>query len=131
MIGETAMQNLDLSVCLPRAVGAALLQIPVMIEEKMWGSLNFVDSADVQRKWSWAESDTLKNLAGLVGVAIARARYVKELADANMIVQNSPTVLYRLKGEPPFPLIYVSHNIKKFGHEPKMLIGSQWKTDAT
>jgi diguanylate cyclase (GGDEF)-like protein/PAS domain S-box-containing protein len=154
MIDETAMQNLDLSVCLPRAVGAALLsgeasffiddltgryfnvfeqakmrsflQIPVMIDEKMWGSLNFVDSADVQRKWSWAESDTLKTLAGLVGVAVARARYVKELADANMIVQNSPTVLYRLKGEPPFPLIYVSHNIKKFGHEPKTLLGSQW-----
>ena len=154
MIDETAMQNLDLSACLPRAVGAALLsgeasffindltgryfnlfrqakmrsflQIPVMIEEKMWGSLNFVDSADVQRKWSWAESDTLKTLAGLVGAAVARARYMKELADANMIVQNSPTVLYRLKGEPPFPLIYVSHNIKKFGHEPMKLLGSQW-----
>ena len=157
MIDETAMQNLDLSACLPRAVGAALLsgeasffiddltgryfnvfeqakmrsflQIPVMIDEKMWGSLNFVDSADAQRKWSWAESDTLKTLAGLVGVAVTRARYVKELADANMIVQNSPTVLYRLKGEPPFPLIYVSHNIKKFGHEPKSLLGSRWIHD--
>ncbi|HTB90976.1 MAG TPA: EAL domain-containing protein [Steroidobacteraceae bacterium] len=154
MIDDTVMQNLDLSVCLPRAAGAALLsgeasffiddltgryftafeqakmrsflQIPVMIDEKMWGCLNFVDSADVQRQWSWAESDTLKTLAGLVGVAVARARYMKELADANMIVQNSPTVLYRLKGEPPFPLIYVSHNIKKFGHEAKMLLGSQW-----
>jgi diguanylate cyclase (GGDEF)-like protein/PAS domain S-box-containing protein len=154
MIDVSAMRNLDLSACLPHAVGAAMLsgeasffiddltstyfdifaqakmrsflQIPVMIEEKMWGSLNFIDSADVQRKWSWAESDTLKTLAGLVGVAVARARYVKELADANMIVQNSPTVLYRLKGEPPFPLIYVSHNIKKFGHDPKALLGSEW-----
>jgi diguanylate cyclase (GGDEF)-like protein/PAS domain S-box-containing protein len=154
VIDDTAMQNLDLSACLPAAAAAAapggetsffideltgryfnvferakmrsFLQIPVMIDEKMWGSLNFIDSAELQRKWSWAESDTLTTLAGLVGVAVARARYVKELADANMIVQNSPTVLYRLKGEPPFPLIYVSHNIKKFGHEPKALLGSQW-----
>jgi diguanylate cyclase (GGDEF)-like protein/PAS domain S-box-containing protein len=154
MIDDTALQRLDLSVCLPRAVGAAMLggeasffvddltgryfnvfakakmrsvlQIPVMIDEKIWGSLNFIDSADAQRKWSWAESDALKTLTGLVGVAIARARYVKELADANMIVQNSPTILYRLKGEPPFPLIYVSHNINKFGHDPKSLIGSRW-----
>jgi diguanylate cyclase (GGDEF)-like protein/PAS domain S-box-containing protein len=154
MLNEPAMRNLDLSVCLPRAVSAAMLggeasffiddlsstcfkifelakmrsflQIPVMIEDKMWGCLNFIDSSEQQRKWSWAESDTLKTLAGLVGVAFARARYVKELADANMIVQNSPTVLYRLKGEPPFPLIYVSHNIKKFGHDPKSLLGSEW-----
>jgi diguanylate cyclase (GGDEF)-like protein/PAS domain S-box-containing protein len=104
----------------------ATLQIPVMIDEKVWGSLNFIDSADAQRKWSWAESDTLKTLAGLVGVAVARARFVKELADANMIVQNSPTILYRLKGEPPFPLIYVSHNINKFGHDAKSLLGSRW-----
>jgi diguanylate cyclase (GGDEF)-like protein/PAS domain S-box-containing protein len=154
VIDDTAMKNLNLSACLPGTSGATMqngeasffvddltgryfnvferakmrsfLQIPVMIDGKVWGSLNFIDSADVQRKWSWAESDTLKTLAGLVGVAVARARYVKELADANMIVQNSPTVLYRLKGEPPFSLIYVSHNIRKFGHEAKSLLGSQW-----
>src|SRR5262249_51195298 len=74
------------------------------------------------RKWSWAEEDTLKTLAHLVGVSITRARYVKELADANMIVQNSPTILYRLRGEPAFPLAYVSHNITKFGHDPARLL---------
>ena len=117
MIADTAPQNQDLSAC---------LQIPVMIEDATWGSLNFIDSADVRREWTWAESDSLKTLAGLVGVAVARARYVKELADANMIVQNSTTILYRLKGEPPFPLIYISHNINKFGHDPKSLLGSRW-----
>jgi diguanylate cyclase (GGDEF)-like protein/PAS domain S-box-containing protein len=154
MIADAVLQNLDLSACLPHAAATAMLsgeasffiddltgryfnvfkhakmrsylQIPVMIEGAMWGSLNFIDSADVQREWTWAESDSLKTLAGLVGVAVARARYVKELADANMIVQNSPTILYRLKGEPPFPLIYVSHNINKFGHDPKSLLGSRW-----
>ena len=48
----------------------------------------------------------------------------RELSDANIIVQNSPTILYRLRGEPSFPLIYISHNITKFGHEPAMLLAS-------
>jgi len=38
------------------------------------------------------------------------ARCARELSDANIIVQNSPTILYRLRGEPSFPLIYISHN---------------------
>jgi diguanylate cyclase (GGDEF)-like protein/PAS domain S-box-containing protein len=42
-----------------------------------------------------------------------------------MIVQNSPTILYRVRGEPPFPLIYVSHNITKYGHDPDVLTQRQ------
>ena len=48
----------------------------------------------------------------------------RELSDANIIVQNSPTILYRLRGEPAFPLIYISHNITKFGHEPAALLAN-------
>jgi diguanylate cyclase (GGDEF)-like protein/PAS domain S-box-containing protein len=102
----------------------SFLQISVLVEDKLWGSLNFVDSAEQPREWSWAESDTLKTLAGLIGATVGRARHIKELADANMIVQNSPTILYRLKGEPTLPLIYVSYNITKFGHLPGQLVGA-------
>lgn len=100
----------------------SLLHIPVHMEGKHWGTLCFIDSVRGRRDWSRAETDTLRTLAGLIGVAMTRARYVKELADANTIVQNSPTILYRLKGEPPFPLIYVSHNIAKFGHHVEQLL---------
>lgn len=151
-IDNPALQDLDLTVHFPRALGSSMasgpatffvadisgtyraifeqarmrsfLQLPVMVEDKLWGTLNFVDSAEASRRWSWAESDTLKTLAGLIGVAIARAQYVKELADANMIVQNSPTILYRLRGAPSLPLIYVSHNITKFGHDAEKLIAA-------
>ncbi len=102
----------------------SFLQIPVMIEGKLWGVLTFIDSAEARRKWSWAETDALETLAGLIGVAIIRARYVKDLADANMIVQNSPTILYRLRGEPSLPLAYISSNITKFGHDPAMLLAA-------
>ncbi len=100
----------------------SLLLVPVMVESKLWGALAFVDPYPERRQWSWAETDTLATLASLVGVSITRAKFVKELADANAIVQNSPTVLYRLKGEPTLPLTYISHNITKFGYEPKKLV---------
>ena len=48
----------------------------------------------------------------------------RELTNANVIVQNSPVILYRLRGEPSFPLIYVSHNITKLGHDPNTLLAS-------
>jgi diguanylate cyclase (GGDEF)-like protein/PAS domain S-box-containing protein len=102
----------------------SFLQLMVMVDNQPWGSLNFIDSSDRPREWSWAETDTLKTLAGLIGAAIGRAQQIKLLADANTIVQNSPTVLYRARGEPPFALIYISHNITKYGHDPQALLES-------
>jgi diguanylate cyclase (GGDEF)-like protein/PAS domain S-box-containing protein len=66
----------------------------------------------------------LKTLTELVGIAVTRARYVKELADANTIVQNSPTILFRIGGEPSLPLTYISHNITKFGCDPAQLLAT-------
>ncbi len=100
----------------------SMLFIPVMAEGKLWGGLWFMDSAPVARVWSWAETDTLASLAGLIGVSNVRQRYVRELADANTIVQNSPTVLFRIKGDPLLKLTYISHNIKKFGIDPKTIL---------
>lgn len=48
----------------------------------------------------------------------------RDLHDANVIVQNSPTILYRLRGQPSFPLMYISHNITKFGHQRAALLNS-------
>jgi diguanylate cyclase (GGDEF)-like protein/PAS domain S-box-containing protein len=151
-IGNPTFRNMDLNTTLPNAIAPLLngqpyeyfvtdfaaerqeqylkaqmrsfLQIPIMIDGKLWGLLIFSDSADTRRKWNWAETDALGTLAGLIGVAVIRARYVKELTDANMIVQNSPTILYRLRGEPSLPLTYISPNIAKFGHDPAELLAA-------
>ncbi len=113
-----------------RAGIASMLNIPIIVANTLWGSLNFIDSSNAKREWSWAETDTLKTLAGLLGTAITRARYVKELADADTIVQNSPTILYRLGGAAGFPLLYISSNIAKFGHDPAALMRSPaWAND--
>src|SRR3546814_19734536 len=37
------------------------------------------------------------------------------------------SILYRLRGEPPFALMYISHNITKFGHTAAQLVNSpEW-----
>jgi diguanylate cyclase (GGDEF)-like protein/PAS domain S-box-containing protein len=108
----------------------SILAIPLMVDGSFYGTVNFVDASESRRVWSWAETDTLKTLTALIGAAMTRARYVKALADAQTIVENSPTILYRLRGEPSFPLIYISPNIAKFGHDPAKLMASpNWATD--
>jgi diguanylate cyclase (GGDEF)-like protein/PAS domain S-box-containing protein len=99
------------------------LTVPVMVDGKFWGLIG-VDSCDQECIWTDFEIETLQTLAELIGNAIQRDRYVKEITDANQIVQNTPTILYRLRGEPALPMIYVSQNIKLFGYEPDALIAS-------
>jgi diguanylate cyclase (GGDEF)-like protein/PAS domain S-box-containing protein len=70
-------------------------------------------------KWQMAEEAALK-----ISSLEEAAERTRELSDANIIVRNSPVILYRLRGEPSFPLIYISHNITKLGHDPKTLLDS-------
>ncbi|NWA01481.1 putative bifunctional diguanylate cyclase/phosphodiesterase [Pseudomonas gingeri] len=75
-------------------------------------------------KWQMTEDAALK----MDQLEQAVEERTRELSDANIIVQNSPTILYRLRGEPSFPLMYISHNITKFGHVAKELVGSDdWR----
>ncbi|WP_150804005.1 putative bifunctional diguanylate cyclase/phosphodiesterase [Pseudomonas fluorescens] len=71
-------------------------------------------------KWQMTEDAALK--MNLLEQAVEER--TRELSDANIIVQNSPTILYRLRGEPSFPLMYISHNITKFGHVAADLVAS-------
>jgi len=71
-------------------------------------------------KWQMTEQAAFK----MERLEQAVEERTQELSNANIIVQNSPVVLYRLRGEPSFPLIYVSHNITKLGHNPKTLLAS-------
>ena len=99
------------------------LVVSVMVDGKYWGQLSFV-SCVVERPWSNYEIEILTTLGELIGSAIQRDRYVNEIANANRIVQNTPTLLYRLRGVPPLPMIYISQNIRLFGYEPAALTES-------
>lgn len=126
--GETFLSNLQtasgaLKTMLEHIGVKTLLIVPIMIDGKPWGQIGF-DSCKAERSWADFEIEILHTLAELIGNAIRRERYVSEIANANRIVQNTPTILYRMRGEPSLPMIYISQNIKLFGHEPAALIAS-------
>ncbi len=101
----------------------ANLVVPIAVDGKVWGRIGF-DDCTSERAWSSAELDILKIVADMIGGAIIRERYVEELKNANTIVELSPTILFRLRGDPSLPLIYISHNVTMYGYEPAAMIAS-------
>ena len=77
-------------------------------------------------KWQMTEDAALK----MTQLELAVQERTRELSDANIIVQNSPTILYRLRGDPSFKLMYISHNITRYGHVAADLVASaNWAQD--
>jgi diguanylate cyclase (GGDEF)-like protein/PAS domain S-box-containing protein len=101
----------------------SVLLVPIMIDGGYWGHIG-LDVCRHERLWSGAEVAVLRILADMIGTAITRERHVAELARADTIIQNSPTVLYRLRGEPSLPMIYVSKNIDRLGHKQPALLAA-------
>jgi diguanylate cyclase (GGDEF)-like protein/PAS domain S-box-containing protein len=97
------------------------MAVPVFVDDQ-WSGLIAFDECGFERHWGPAEIDAFKTLAELVGAAVARTRHLKTLADANRIIENSATILYRLDLKPPFPLIFVSQNISRYGYQADELL---------
>jgi diguanylate cyclase (GGDEF)-like protein/PAS domain S-box-containing protein len=100
-----------------------LLLVPIRIDGKNWGEIG-LESCTAERLWANFEIEILRTLGELIANSIRRERYVEEIANANRILHNTPTLLYRLRGEPSLPMLYVSQNVRLFGHEPAELMAS-------
>jgi GAF domain-containing protein len=94
----------------------SVLCVPVFTDGHWSGLIGF-DDCRSERDWSAAEIDTIKTVAELVGAAVARGLHLKKLADANRIIESSPTILYRLSPQKPFNLIYLSQNVRRYGYD--------------
>ena len=95
----------------------AILVVPVAVDGKVWGRIGF-DDCRTEREWSGAEIDILRIVADMIGGGIIREGYVEGLKNANTIVESSPTILFRLRGDPSLSLVYVSHNVSLYGYDP-------------
>ena len=104
----------------------SVLSVPVLAEGHWLGMIGF-DDCHTERDWSAAEIDTIKTVAELVGAAVARTTQMKTLADANRIIENSSTILYRLSPQKPFDLIYLSQNVRRYGYDARELLASPGK----
>jgi diguanylate cyclase (GGDEF)-like protein/PAS domain S-box-containing protein len=97
------------------------LCVPIFADGRWVGLFGF-DDCGSERDWSAADIDTIKTMAELVGAAAARAARVKKLADANRIIENSPTILFRVGPRPPFPLTFLSQNVSRYGYSADALL---------
>lgn len=95
--------------------------VPVFVDGHWWGFLAF-DSCAAEREWLPSEVDTLKIIAELIGTALTGAQRQQRLADANHIIETSPTVVYRLGAQPPYPLTFISQNIQRYGYNAETLM---------
>ena len=86
-----------------------------------WGAVG-VGDGEANRTWSTVEIDTLHTLAELIGTAIIHARDLTEIADADRIIENSSTILYRLDPKFPYAITYVSRNIGRYGYSQSQLL---------
>ena len=106
-------------------VKSALL-VPIFVDTKWWGHICF-DDCRRERQWTAAEADTLRTLAEMIGAAIARARDLQHLADASRVVENSPVILFRIAAQSPYPLLYLSQNVSRFGYRAAELMASPYR----
>ena len=101
----------------------SVMAVPVFADGHFWGQIGLEDCHD-EREWSSSEIEALKTLAELIGAAVTRTQQLTLLADANRIVESSPTILYRLSPNKPFDLIYLSQNIRRYGYTADELLAA-------
>jgi diguanylate cyclase (GGDEF)-like protein/PAS domain S-box-containing protein len=101
---------------------ASNLQAPITVDGTPWGQLG-VDDCRVERAWTSSEMDAVRVLADLIGAAIARARHLEKLSNADEVVRNSPAIFYRLAANVSPPrMTYVSDNVALLGQDAAKLI---------
>ena len=69
----------------------------------------------------------------VIGVAVdvtERMRAEENLRQANLVVENSPAILFRWRAEEGWPTVFVSHNVKQLGYSPAELISGSTRFDS-
>ena len=101
----------------------SVLRVPIFAEDEWRGFIGF-DFCRSERDWPPTEIEIVEILAELVGSAIVSLRRLQVLELANRVVETSPTILYRLGPQPPFPLVFVSKNINRYGYDATELLAA-------
>ena len=121
--GETSDFDFDARRYLRLGGVRSVLRVPIFAEDEWRGFIGF-DYCLAERDLPPAEIEIVKILAELVGSAIVSVRRLQVLELANRVVETSPTILYRLGPQPPFPLVFVSKNIDRYGYEAAKLLAA-------
>jgi diguanylate cyclase (GGDEF)-like protein/PAS domain S-box-containing protein len=121
IVGKTGDFDSHVRKCLQLSGVKSVLRVPIFAEGAWCGFIGF-DYCRAERDWSPSEIEIIKILAELIGSAIVSSGRMQVLEIANRVVETSPTILYRLGPQPPFPLVFVSKNIKRYGYDAVELL---------
>jgi PAS domain S-box-containing protein len=98
---------------------AAMESVSRHSEEKVnRGKSLFLRLTDMLSKLSYANIKLAHSLA-------ERDRLTATLREANLVVENSPVVLFRCKPTPGWPVELVSRNVVQFGYEPEEFLSGK------
>lgn len=105
----------------------AILVVPIFVNGTWWGQVRLEDCS-IARDWARGEIDGVKILAELIGAAVGRQERIVALTTAQRIIEGSPVIMFRFGPDPPCPLLYVSDNIRRYGHavEDYLREPTQW-----
>ncbi len=76
--------------------------------------------------WRNSEIRSGDAIAGILSFGLDitdRKRVEESLGQANIVVENSPVVLFRWEASEGWPVTYVSQNVRRFGYAPEELTG--------
>ena len=68
------------------------------------------------------ESGRFAGYRGTGSDITVRKRAEEELRQANLVVENSPAMLFRWRAEEGWPVVFVSHNVSQMGYRPAELL---------
>ena len=84
---------------------------PICVEDRVLGVIVFC----LDRLSLKGVTDVFATVASQLGNALQRRRIEQELEYANVIVEQSPTVIYRALATEGAPRVYTSRNVTRFG----------------
>ncbi len=87
-----------------------------------------IETAQPDREWS-AEDETIAvMLSAMVALSLETAERnetAEQLRQAKMVIERSPTILFRWRPEPGWPVELVSDNVIQLGYGPKLFLSGE------
>ena len=119
-VGLSALEHVPSARLCAAAGLQAVAILPVQFDGRVVAALNL--GSHTLREIPIPIRDALEVMTAPLGGALARVQMEAALRQANLVVENSPVVLFRWKAAAGWPVEYVSGNVIQFGYTPHELL---------
>lgn len=107
----------------------SLIFVPLFQGNEVYGFVGF-DTIEQQRKFTGSEVKFAQNVGNVLANALERKSNEEKVSKANIILENSTTILIEWKNTPDLPISYVSDNIRSLGYSSQELVKNKTRYKA-